>query len=209
MSKKSSRRALYDTLGIEPGADDAAIKAAFRQQAKAAHPDTGGTAQAFEEVKRAHVILSDPARRAKYDATGEIDEPIVNQTDAMAMSLISSMLISILGADEDPMDNPLVEAMKVHLGKLMANLTRKIEITKRAKRRAEMMHKRFKRRKGGGDNIFERMLTWNIRKSEGEIASCEQALAAHKRALKILSDYEFVAEPFGGLTFSFFRGTGA
>lgn len=44
----------WDILGLEPGADQAAIKAAWRKRMKTAHPDQGGTREEFEQVQRAY-----------------------------------------------------------------------------------------------------------------------------------------------------------
>ena len=50
----------YDVLGIDAAATVGEINAAYRRRAKGAHPDTGGSAQEFGEVKIAHTVLSDP-----------------------------------------------------------------------------------------------------------------------------------------------------
>jgi DnaJ-class molecular chaperone len=63
---------LYKTLGVEPDADAAAIKKAFRDLAKRHHPDThpGDKAaeERFKEISQAYEILSDPEKRRRYDA---------------------------------------------------------------------------------------------------------------------------------------------
>lgn len=50
-------------LGVAPGADLAALKAAFRERALATHPDRGGDAAAFVAIKRAFDVLAARARR--------------------------------------------------------------------------------------------------------------------------------------------------
>jgi molecular chaperone DnaJ len=64
----------YSTLGVERGADEAAIKAAFRKAAMKYHPDRNqgdpGAEQKFKEVNEAYEILSDPQKRAAYDRFG-------------------------------------------------------------------------------------------------------------------------------------------
>ncbi len=64
----------YSLLGVERGADDAAIKSAFRKAAMKYHPDRNqGDADAekkFKEVGEAYEILSDPQKRAAYDRFG-------------------------------------------------------------------------------------------------------------------------------------------
>lgn len=66
----------YDLLGVARGADEAAIKSAYRKRAKQLHPDRNsgnpGAAERFAEVTRAYDLLSDKDKRARYDR-GEID----------------------------------------------------------------------------------------------------------------------------------------
>ncbi|WP_338555008.1 DnaJ domain-containing protein [Paenibacillus sp. KS-LC4] len=63
----------YDVLGVPKEADAAAIKQAYRKQAKRYHPDTnGGSADAerkFKEIQSAYEILGDPDKRSSYDAS--------------------------------------------------------------------------------------------------------------------------------------------
>lgn len=68
---------LYSRLGIARGADDAAIKKAYRKLAKELHPDRNQdnpkAAERFAEVTSAYDLLSDKDKRAQYDR-GEIDD---------------------------------------------------------------------------------------------------------------------------------------
>ncbi len=68
-----SKRDYYDVLGVDKGADDAAIKKAYRGLAKKYHPDvsTEENAEAkFKEVQEAYEVLSDGQKRSQYDAYG-------------------------------------------------------------------------------------------------------------------------------------------
>lgn len=66
----------YSTLGVTRGADEAAIKSAYRKLAKQLHPDKNKdnpkAAEKFAEVTRAYDLLSDKDKRARFDR-GEID----------------------------------------------------------------------------------------------------------------------------------------
>lgn len=59
---------LYAVLGVEQGASDEELRAAFRKRSRLTHPDQGGDAVAFRAVEGAYRILSDPGLRAGYDA---------------------------------------------------------------------------------------------------------------------------------------------
>jgi curved DNA-binding protein len=65
-------RDLYETLGVKESASPEEIKRAYRDLAKRYHPDkTGGDKgkeARFKEVSAAYDVLSDPGKRAKYDA---------------------------------------------------------------------------------------------------------------------------------------------
>lgn len=68
---------LYATLGVARGADEAAIKKAYRKLAKELHPDRNKdnpkATERFAKVTQAYDILTDKDRRAQYDR-GEIDD---------------------------------------------------------------------------------------------------------------------------------------
>jgi DnaJ-class molecular chaperone len=67
----------YSILGVSKGADEKAIKSAYRKLAKELHPDKNKdnpkASERFSDVTRAYDLLSDKAKRAAYDR-GEIDE---------------------------------------------------------------------------------------------------------------------------------------
>ncbi len=65
---------LYELLGVDRDADDAAIKKAYRRAARQYHPDVNPDPHAqerFKEISRAYEVLSDPQKRAAYDRGGD------------------------------------------------------------------------------------------------------------------------------------------
>jgi molecular chaperone DnaJ len=65
------KRDYYEVLGVPRGADAAAIKDAFRKLAMQYHPDRNkapGAEERFKEIAEAYAVLSDPRKRADYDA---------------------------------------------------------------------------------------------------------------------------------------------
>ena len=70
----AEKRDFYEVLGIDKGADDAAIKKAYRSMAKKYHPDLNpgdkNAEEKFKEVNEAYEVLSDPQKKAAYDRYG-------------------------------------------------------------------------------------------------------------------------------------------
>ena len=70
----ADKRDYYEVLGLQKGADDAAIKKAYRSLATKYHPDLNPgdktAEEKFKEVNEAYAVLSDPDQKAKYDQFG-------------------------------------------------------------------------------------------------------------------------------------------
>ena len=68
------QRDLYEVLGVDRNADEAAIKKAYRKLAKKYHPDANPgdkeAEQKFKEATNAYAILSDADKRRQYDQFG-------------------------------------------------------------------------------------------------------------------------------------------
>lgn len=68
------KRDYYDTLGLQRGASDSDLKAAYRKLAMKHHPDRNPgdkhCEQRFKEINEAYEVLKDPDKRAAYDRFG-------------------------------------------------------------------------------------------------------------------------------------------
>lgn len=63
----------YAVLGVSKDATPDEVKRAYRKKALEAHPDKGGTAERISELNEAYSALSNPVRRAQYDAEGKVE----------------------------------------------------------------------------------------------------------------------------------------
>src|SRR3954469_799112 len=67
-------RDYYEILGVPRTASDADLKKAFRKLAREYHPDVAKdkkkAEERFKEINEAYEVLSDPAKRKKYDELG-------------------------------------------------------------------------------------------------------------------------------------------
>lgn len=69
----TEQRDYYEVLGVSRDADAKTIKDAFRELALKYHPDRNKSTDAearFKEIAEAYAIISDPKKRADYDARG-------------------------------------------------------------------------------------------------------------------------------------------
>jgi curved DNA-binding protein CbpA len=86
---------LYEVLGVPRDADDDEIRRAYRQIARATHPDRHGDTF-LDENRRAtaaYEILGDPARRAEYDRESR---PARSAQDLLTRGVGSRFLSSVI-----------------------------------------------------------------------------------------------------------------
>ena len=95
-------------LGLSPGADAAALKRAFRAQARRWHPDLNGNDPVAEErfklVNEAYAVLSDPSRRHSWEA-GEPEQGSEPDPFASGFPGFSTYIDEIFGAAVSPADD--------------------------------------------------------------------------------------------------------
>lgn len=90
----ADKRDYYEVLGVDRGADESAIKSAYRKLAKKYHPDVNpGDKEAekkFKEATEAYGILSDPE---KEDSTTSSDTLLSNKAvEAAVLAAASAAL---------------------------------------------------------------------------------------------------------------------
>src|SRR6202041_864612 len=72
------------------------IRKAYRNRSKKAHPDGGGSPEQFALVKLAVDTLSDDARRANYDKTGEAAPPEPDNEFSVILQFVSTALDKVI-----------------------------------------------------------------------------------------------------------------
>ena len=99
----------YGILGVDRGADEKSIKAAYRKLARKYHPDLNpgdkGAEAKFKEVNAAYEVLSDPEKRAKYDQFGDQWEQ-AQHVGGQDFGDLGSIFEQFLGG----MDSPFVQS---------------------------------------------------------------------------------------------------
>ncbi|MEB3195491.1 MAG: DnaJ domain-containing protein [Cyanobacteriota bacterium] len=103
----------WQVLGLEPGADPARLKRAFREQARRWHPDLNGNdpvaEERFKRVNEAYAVLSDPRRRQAWEAgeeSGAGGSGRSNDPFAQGFPPFESYLDALFGSPEAPTPEP-------------------------------------------------------------------------------------------------------
>lgn len=186
---------LYETLGVAPDADTAAIKKAYRRQAKQAHPDTaGGSEDKFHKITRAYLVLRDPDKRARYDRTGSV-EGDGSLLDSVPLAMISAVFQRIVNEYIAAEGTVLVvgDFLKIICNEIQEENLQALKFVSKRKRelkKLEALAKRFSK-KGKGNNVFHQLLKTRERDAQLDIERANQAVAYGKEALTILADYSF------------------
>lgn len=85
---------LYQTLGVKREASAQQIKDAYRDKAKATHPDAGGDGGEFAAVSTAYEVLSDGYKRAKYDKTGDASDTSQGRPFSIAVEIYIAVAVA-------------------------------------------------------------------------------------------------------------------
>lgn len=188
-------RDLYQVLGVERGSAAPEIQKAYRQRAKTAHPDSGGSVEAFSELGLAYAILSDPERRARYDRTGEADPPRPDNRDGNAVEVIAQKLGLILHAEQDVTSLDVASLLEETIRADIEEHKSKIAGLARGIERAAKLRQRVKRKANGHANALAGVLDWHEVSMRTQIKAHERALGSMEHALEILKDYSFAEDP--------------
>lgn len=87
----------YRELELDRDATTEEVKRAYLRRAMKTHPDVGGTSEAFIKTKRALAILSNPQKRQRYDATGDVEEEQPDNTRSAALQIIEAFMNEVIG----------------------------------------------------------------------------------------------------------------
>lgn len=182
---------LYKILGVKRTAVRRDIHKAYRKKAKAAHPDGGGSVEAFNELVLAYSVLADAERRSRYDETGEIDPPRPDNFDGGAIEIIAEKLGLVIHAEHDlaAMDVGALIEQAIHDD--IAARKASVSHQKRAGDRLARLRARTKRKSQGEDNLVARVLDWHALAIQKHIKKHEESIRFLERALEILKDYSF------------------
>lgn len=135
---------LYDTLGVPRDAKPSEIKQAYRRRATAAHPDKGGSDEALQAINLAYETLADPEKRARYDATGEVDVAAATMSpgEQRFLQALDEVLRGLL-SDDIVSEKGVLEFVKRTLSKAKKQTIAALEAIETALRKIEKQLGRY------------------------------------------------------------------
>lgn len=173
---------LYAVLGVPRDATPEQIKAAYRRCSSAAHPDKeGGSVERMQAVNQANDVLSDPERRARYDATGE--DGGENNLETMAIDLLQSTFNAALDKDAEPIAHATAHIVTVMAKVQMNKDNTEVELKKMLKRQ------RKTKRRSEGRNLVEELIEQRIAGAKRSIALYDEGLRSAALASAMLAEY--------------------
>lgn len=155
----------YEILGVGNDFTKKELKSAYRDKAKASHPDHGGDKEEFQRVAKAYETLSNPAKREVYDLTGDIDEA-ERWENTIVNSLVDLLTSAIIQDVEDYLHFARSEAGKVR-DRIAEEL---VEIDRRIKRVSDGLAR----------------ITLDPKEAKGEQAEDDPVLLGIRSAMEIL-----------------------
>lgn len=183
---------LYQTLGVKPDAGNKQIKAAYRRKALRYHPDRGGDADAFRAVQLAFDILTDPERRRRYDATGDVGDASLcrDPAEAEVLAMVGGAFCQAMRDPIDWMLDKINEDRECHR-RTRNDIAKAIE--RMIKHLAKFESRKVKSDRAAGKVLIIEAARANIAAAERDLAACDAAIAHCERKLGVLDGLDGLA----------------
>lgn len=191
---------LYDDLGLPPDASKEDIRKAYRKKAQQAHPDHGGTEEAFHQIELAHRILSDEEARKHYDSTGEIrgeraNRPKPSTLEEEAEAALSTAFQSVL--DSMGADALYMNVLEVVESRLEGAIEGAQNLINKASKRVGLLkkiEKKLSKKKNKKNDPLRKSLTSAICSGNSTVESNKRTLKILRKTLTLLHEYEYTPD---------------
>ena len=183
----------YKELGVSRDATDAEIRSAFKQRAKETHPDKGGSPADFSKANSAKLILLNPKKRAKFDATGDLDDEPDNELSKIlnfATGAIDAVLSECASKRIRPKDVDIISAGVKCLENALGKVRDEIRTAKANADECRKIAKRFKSKAGKMNRL---MAVFESRAADfsRRAVACADDEDKYTKAIELLRDHEF------------------
>ncbi len=181
-------RNLYDILGLSENATFEEIKSKYKSLAQQHHPDKGGDAEFFKEIKNAYEVLSDPARRKKYDTTGQYEHaPNIRNESLDHLGRLFFNIVPNINVDIDD----LVLIMKNETRREKENISNNINICNGHIEKLNKVINKIIKKNGDGENILQMFAENQLKMRLNELDNFKRQIEIMNKAIEILEDYQY------------------
>lgn len=178
----------YKILRVNRSAGLEEIKAAYRKLITKHHPDRNpGNAKAeekFKEVQWAWDLLSDAARRNRFDSTGDSDDQRCADTEVL--NTISGVLTEAIG--HGVLDGDVVEEMRKALRGGRQTMEKRDKELKTRRKKLEKLAGRFKV-EGDSENVLAMVVNSHVAEIDKQVAHNDRFMDLNQRCLDFLKPY--------------------
>lgn len=183
---------LYVDLGVHPDATPAQIKAAYRKLSKVHHPDSGGDRAEWDRISHAYEVLKDPARREKYDATGD-DARMIDPEDLERAQVFNIVQTIISGLMNSSQDDPAFTDFRE---RILRDLTARGHQMKMDLANQEAKLKRLQRfvgrfKRPEGEDLIGDGVRQNLKNLERQTESIKIAQSLHEKVVQVFLSYQY------------------
>lgn len=181
---------LYARLGIagdvpRSSITEAEIKQAYRHLAMQHHPDReGGDAEKFKAIQEAYEVLSDPLRRAEYDANGTVAPPAAIKRDRANKDL--ALLFAEMLNHGGPFD--IVKRACITLAQRRAEADRGILKNEELQRKLRRDRDLVRVKKEGEPNAYHTMIDANLEETARNVLAAKERKADLEYLSQILAE---------------------
>ena len=204
---------LYKTLGVEKDVTGQELKKAYKEKPFETHPDKGGSVEAFDQVHKAYLTLSQPRSRKRYDETGAVDDDYFVSEEGRIRKLAGEQLIllfgdTILAYEKAGGDGNVFAMMSQKARQKQAEAENTIKEHTKTQEMLGKYRKRVKRKKGEGADFIEGWFDQQEKGVRHQIAITKEEIDIWKKTQSLIEEYEWIGTSRPGVPIQWVMYTG-
>lgn len=188
----------YETLGVPPDIGNEELKKAYRKKAKEHHSDKGGDDEEMRRINAAFEVLSDPDKRAAYDASGCDPEFEGKKEDARLTVFMMFREFAMRGMPPGETLEGMRSSIRMHITSLLSGNTGAKNEIQRLSAFIGKIHSANGEQSVFGENPFDRVTRQLIKDQEELIIVNDKGIKIGEEMLAVLAEYVSTTTEYQG-----------